>query len=234
MQRSLDEIMGYKGYTLQAIDDDIGRCHDFLFDDRFWSIQYLVADTRAWLPGRKVLIPRDALGEPDWESRMFPVRLTRAQIQDGPPLDSDAPVSREYERQLHTYLGYQPYWERLREITEIAVENHLRSAKEVEGYRIRARDEEIGHVEDYIVDDETWVLRWLVIDTRNWLPGRKVLVSPRWAESIRWGERIVEVDLASEQIRQSPRYEPHLPVNQEYEQRLYDYYGRPVGWVRDR
>jgi hypothetical protein len=109
---------------------------------------------------------------------------------------------------------------------------HLRSTKEVIGYHIQAVDGEIGHVEDLIVDDEEWFLRYLVVDTRNWLPGKAVLVAPGWAKRVDWVKRKVHVDLPQEAIRDSPEFDPSRPVNREYEVRLYDYYGRPHYWSR--
>ncbi|MGQ9572218.1 MAG: PRC-barrel domain-containing protein [Dehalococcoidia bacterium] len=100
---------------------------------------------------------------------------------------------------------------------------HLRSVKEVTGYHIQATDGEIGHVEDFILDDEDWVIRYMVVDTRNWLPGKKVLVAPGWVENIDWSESKVAVGLSREEIKDSPEYDPSAPVNREYEVRLYDY-----------
>ena len=94
---------------------------------------------------------------------------------------------------------------------------HLRSTREVIGYHIQARDGETGHLEDLIVDDESWFIRYLVIDTRNWLPGRKVLVAPAWAEQVDWVARKIHLDLSRETIRNSPKYDPSMPVNREYE-----------------
>ncbi len=107
----------------------------------------------------------------------------------------------------------------------------LRSADEVMGYHIEALDDAIGHVEDFIVDDESWKLRYIVVDTRNWLPGRKVLVAPDWIDSIRWVDQMVAVSLSREEISESPEFDPTVPINREYETRLYDYYGRPAYWA---
>jgi hypothetical protein len=109
-------------------------------------------------------------------------------------------------------------------------DSHLRSVQEVAGYHIQATDGEIGHVEDFILDDETWMLRYVVVDTRNWLPGRKVIVPPSWVESVDWANRKVSVDFTREEVRTSPEYDPAAPVNREYEVRLYDFYGRPKYW----
>ena len=107
----------------------------------------------------------------------------------------------------------------------------LHSIREVTGYPIKALDGEIGHVEDFILHDASWTIRYLVVDTRNGLPGRKVLVAPSWIDSVDWGKRRVVVNLEKDQIRESPQYDPSRPVNREYEERLYDFYGRPHDWV---
>jgi sporulation protein YlmC with PRC-barrel domain len=107
---------------------------------------------------------------------------------------------------------------------------HLRSVREVTGYHIQGTDGEIGHVDDLIVDDTTWAIRYLVIDTRNWWLDRKVLVAPHWADRISWDVRKVYVNLKREQVKHSPEWHPDAPVNREYEARLYDYYGRPTYW----
>jgi hypothetical protein len=86
-------------------------------------------------------------------------------------------------------------------------------------------------VEDFIFEERSWVIRYLVIDTRNWLPGgRKVLITPDWIKEIEWSERTVSVDLEREAIRNSPEFDPAQPVNRAYELQLYDYYGRPCYW----
>jgi hypothetical protein len=107
MLRSLREL---DGYTLEATDGEIGHCRDFLFDDESWAVRYMVADTGGWLSGRQVLISPAQLGEPAWNHRRLPVELTRQQIEDSPPLDSDAPVSRQYELTFNTYHSLPAYW----------------------------------------------------------------------------------------------------------------------------
>jgi hypothetical protein len=110
-------------------------------------------------------------------------------------------------------------------------DRHLRSVKEVTRYHIEAMDGEIGHVEDFILDDEAWTLRYMIVDTRNWLPGRKVLVTPVWIESVEWTKEKVVVNLDRDHVQRSPEYDPNVPVNREYEERLYDFYGRPRYWL---
>jgi len=246
MLRNVSTILNY---VLLAKDGEIGRCKDFLFDDEKWTIRYMVADTRKWLPGRKVLISPMSLGTVDWSSRHFQVQLTQRQIEESPPLEEDAPVSRQYEMMFSTYFATPSYWgganiwgrhpsptllrgehEKLATDFESPEENHLRSVKEVTGYHIQATDDEIGHVEDYVVDDEVWALRYVVVDTRNWLPGRKVLVSPQWATAVDWAEEKLFVDLTTDAIKNGPEYEPLAPIDRDYESALHEHYGRPFYW----
>jgi hypothetical protein len=232
-----------------AEDGEIGRCKDFLFDDKKWTIRYLVADTRKWLPGRKVLISPMSLSEPDWRTHRFQVELTRRQIEDSPPLDDDAPVARQYEILYNKFFGTPAYWggsniwgshpnpfllrkkqDQLATDFENPEESHLRSVKEVTEYHIQATDDEIGHVEDFVVDDKTWVLRYVVVDTRNWLPGRKVLVSSQWTVAVDWTKKKLRVKLTTDSIKNSPEYDPLDSITRDYETKLQAHYGWPLYW----
>jgi sporulation protein YlmC with PRC-barrel domain len=251
MLRSAKELVGY---VLNAEDGEIGRCKDFLMDEDQWTVRYMVADTGKWLPGRKVLVSPISLGSPDWASRLFPVGLTKEQVERSPDLDEDAPVSRRFESKWFSYHGYPYYWEyegvwaggmnpgaliaetQARETAlkeEESDESHLRSMHELLGYHIAAKDGEIGHVDDFVIDDDTWMVRYMVVDTRNWIPGKKVLVAPSWVDSVDWGEREARVDLTRAEVENSPEFNPSDPVNREYEVRLYDFYGRPKYWQRE-
>ncbi len=112
------------------------------------------------------------------------------------------------------------------------VNTTLRSMNEVVGYHIAANDGEIGHVEDFFVDDKAWVIRYMLIDTRNWLPGRKVLVSPEWIERVSWRESIVSVGVMREQVEDSPEYRDQQegPLDRAFEARLFQHYGAPFYW----
>ena len=240
----LISIAKLKSYIVQAVDGSIGKVKDFYFDDENWTIRYLVADTGTWLSRQDALISPEALAQPDWEQHIFPVKLSQAEIKESPNVDTTKPISRRQESEILSYYHWPIYWtpggllaardarrivtleENRKEQSEEDVDAHLRSVNEVTGYHIRARDGEVGHVEDFIIDDQRWEINYLVIDTRNWLPGRKVLVSPSWTEKVSWPERQVHVDLAQETIKNSPEYDPSIPINEVYEERLYDFYGR--------
>lgn len=97
-------------------------------------------------------------------------------------------------------------------------------------YRIQASDEEIGHVEDFILDDETWAIRYMVVDTRNRWPGKKVLVSPQWIASVDWASSTVTVNMRRDAIKNGPEYKPDETLNREYETRLHQHHGRQPYW----
>jgi hypothetical protein len=217
--------------------------------DRDWAVRYMVADTGGWLAGRQVLISPMALLQPEWETRRFPVALTRQQVEDSPPLDADAPVSRAYEIQYHRFYALPFYWmgpdlwgthpdpagvirpvpqapEPDPEDLEVG-EGHLRSCREVSGYEVQARDGGTATMEDFVADDSSWRLQFAVVDTRAWLPGGRVLIPTGSIEAVDWTHQRVLTSLAGEEIRNAPTYDPRAPINLEYERRLDDFYGRP-------
>ncbi len=240
MLRSLQEIVGYQ---IEASDGELGRVKDFYFDDVHWGARYVLVDTGKWLPGRKVLVAPGSVGRPDHDRQVLPVDLTREQVADSPSIDADRPVSRQKEQELMEYFGWQPYWEplgmfpgqapvphRRRTPPDSKGDPNLRSAKAISGYRIDATDGEMGKVADFIADTNSWVIRYVVAGTGNWLSGRKVLVAPAWIRNVDWEAHQVHLELSKEQVRHSPEYDPKAPINREYEVRLYDYYGRPRYW----
>lgn len=245
----LSKIKTIKGFKLDGFDGEIGKVREFYFDDRHWTIRYLVADTGNWLTGRQVLISPHALVAVNKNEQHIEINLTKQQIEDSPSLNSDQPVSRQFEEAYYEYYEWPMYWggpymwggypyiERDREKWkrptqgEKAWDPHLRSTHEVNGYHIQAADGEIGHVEDFIIDDETWAIRYLVIDTRNWWPGKKVLVSPQWIERVSWSESKVFINLSRESISQSPEYTEESLLTRDYETRLHRHYDRQGYWV---
>ncbi len=185
-----------QGYKLDCRDGVIGKAQEFYFDDKHWTIRYLVANTGNWLTGRQVLISPYALVAVNEAEENIEISLTKKQIEKSPSLNTDKPVSRQFEEDFFGYYEWPVYWSgpnqwgylpRLSRnrnewdkptSTEKAWDPHLRSTHEVNGYHIQASDGEIGHVEDFIIDDDSWAIRYLVISTHNWLPGKKVFTAP--------------------------------------------------------
>ncbi len=210
-----------------ATDGDIGKVEDFYFDDETWTVRYLIVKTGSWLLGRKVLISTHALSASPREAGTFPVGLTMDQVRLSPDIDTEKPVSRRQEEQLSQYYPWTSYWgpgyypggvvgimgatprltSRVVWETDNAKvspeEQHLRSTRQVTGYHIYASDGEIGHVSDFILDDETWQLSYLIVDTHNWLGGKKVLVAVNHIKLVQWEDANVVVDITVDAIKNS-------------------------------
>lgn len=242
MLRSVKEIMAC---SLESKSGEIGKSKDLLFDDDKWVIRYLVADTGKWLLGRQILISPISLKGIDWDTQQLPVDLSKEQIESAPSIETDMPVSRQFEIELSKHNNWPYYWtgeqamgamltpggayptifDKDKSEADVKRDKHLRSVNEVTGYHLLAEDGEIGHVEDFIVDDEAWAIRYIVVNTRNWLPGKKVLVSPFWSKTIDWAERKILFGVTMEQIKNSPEYDPTKSITPDYEDLLFDYYG---------
>jgi hypothetical protein len=246
------------GLAIEAVDGPIGKLEQFFFDDSNWAIRYLVADIGTWLNGRRVLLSPAAIDNILYHALM--VKNTKEQIQKSPDINTVNPFSREEEQKLHDYYAWPFYWiypanynslggalypgltepflypsETAQEFSEgmrdeNSPKSHLRKTLEVIGYSMQATDQLIGHVEDFIVDDIHWVIRYLVIDTGTILCGKKVLISPQWTKGIDWGKLVIYVDEDKETISQGPEYDATIPITRESEKRLYNYYEKPKYW----
>lgn len=244
MLRSLKQLYGYE---ILALDGEIGKVDDFFFDDKEWTIRYLVVDTGPWIFGRKVLISPVALGRPDWIGEKFPVNLTRDQVKDSPEIDTDPPISKQQQQAMLDYYRWPVYWGTVSPpaalfppvsiVAEADAEQetdaHLRRAKEVLDYHVEGREEGLGSVDDIILDDEHWIVRYLVLLTEvPEVENKKVLIAPFWIQSINFQDQQVNLDLTWQTIKDSPAFDPHTPIHREYEEVLYDYYGRPYYWIK--
>ncbi len=237
------------GYSLHCLDGEIGTVVDFDFDDQHWAVRYLVANTGNWLTRKQVLISPYALIAVDAAAGNISVDLTKRQIEKSPRLDTDKPVSHQFEQEYYTYYGWPMYWSGrymwgyspflVRDPTQWrpsapgdqAWDPHLRSMNDIKGHIIKATDGEIGHVDGFLLDDEAWAIRYLIIDTQNWWPGKHVLVAPRWIDKISWSESTVFVNLSRDSIKQSPEYLGQELVSRDYEIGLHHHYNLKGYWV---
>jgi sporulation protein YlmC with PRC-barrel domain len=254
-------ISTLKGLTVGAIDGEIGSVYDVYFDAKHWTVRYFVIDTGTWLSGRRVLVSPMALHRPaDVIGDRLNVGLSQAQIEQAPSWDTDKPVSRQHEIAYSRYYEYPLYWagparwgvgwdpltggarvpaldpveEEMLARERESADSYLHSARDVVGYYVQAADDDVGHVEDFLVDDETWAIRYLVVDTRNWLPGRTVVISPAWIKSVSWGDSRVYVDLSRKAVETAPGYDPNAPLERALETRLFEHYRRPKYWDEER
>ncbi len=254
----LNRVHHLDGSTVTATDGLIGHVKDIFFDDVRWVIRYLVVDTGHWLSGREVLISPYAIKPLVATEKNIDVRLTRQQVTDSPDVDTHMPVSRQHEIEVTAYYGYPNYWgagglwgmggypyfpvalptaEELaddnaaRAARAASADSALRSAAHVKGYAVHAIDGSVGHVSDFIFDDETWAIRYFVVETRNWWPGgTRVLVASHWIDQIDWDEHSVRVKITLSQVKSSPVYDERSPVHRDYEERLHAAYDRAGYW----
>jgi len=270
MLRTMNDLLGY---GIRATDGDIGHVRDFYFDDHSWVIRYLVVDTGTWLADRKVLISPIAVARPDWANRVLPAAITREQVTNSPDVDTEKPVSRQYEEVLHDYYGYPYYWggagiwgmgaypeptmasmggfgnlvssepaappeiqEALANAEQAQHEHedpHLQSCTAVIGYHLHATDGDIGHVQGFLVDEDTWAIRYIIIDTSNWWLGHQVLVAPEWITEVSWADSEFQVNLTRQAIKDAPPYDQTVPLERAHEEEIHAHYGLPGYWASE-
>ena len=239
MNRKLNDCIDY---VVRATDGDVGTVEQFYFDDLTWRLRYMAVKTRG-PSSRMVLISLVALGVIDWDKHVFRVNLVMDQVRRSPGTDMQSPVSRRSEVELHDYYAWPVYWggnfyvmpeygrilnpadeaattAALPSVTVSKLDPKLRSMRDVRDCRVHATDGHIGHVEDVLVDDQKFVIRYLVVNTRNWLPERRVLVSPQWITRVSWADKEVFVDLTREAVKMSPRFASAADVGSAYESQL--------------
>jgi len=246
MLRRMNDL---KGFAIGAKDGDIGQASDFIFDDKNWTVRYLVVDTNPWLPGGKVLISPIVTAQADWEGKKLPVLLTREQVKHSPDIRMDEKLSAQDEMKYYNHYGWPYYWigagmwgpvtvpqdlldkemdENIARTQQVN-ESHLRSMNEVTDYTVQATDGAVGQVDDFVIDDEPWVIRYMVVDTGNWWPGKKVIVSPRWIAHVDWKNSNVYTNLSRESVKNAPEFEADK-LDRAYEAELYQHYGRDNYW----
>lgn len=248
----LHSIKTFDGFAIKATDGELGHIKDIYFDDEKWTIRYLEVDTGGWITGRRVLISPFSVSGINWADETVSVNLTKQQVNDSPGINSAKPVSRQHETDLANYYGYPYYWSgpyswgytvlpalfeqkpfedpvrqaRREQMEESNEDPHLRSKDEVIGYDISALDDSVGHVDDFLFDEKDWSISLLIIDTRHWLPGKHVMISPQHIERVDWDNKTVAVDVTREQIESSPEYDADHPPERGAVVRLYRHTGR--------
>jgi hypothetical protein len=228
MLRSIKQSYGDK---LGASDGEIGRVKDFYFDDKSWAVRYLVADTGTWLTSRQVLLSPYALGSFSQGGKVLLANLTRKQIENSPPIEWHKPVSRQYEEEYYRYYGWPYYWQggglwgmggfpilerppagapgkqpTPMEVKHKHSDAHLRSAQAVNGYHVNASDDISGHVCDFLMDDQSWLICQLVVKTGHRFTGKEVLIPVSKVDRISYEDSTVFVNLTKEAVEQSPAH----------------------------
>jgi stress response protein YsnF len=246
-------VKGLHGTSIHAKDGIIGKVVEALFDDKHWTVRYLIVETGHLFARHKVLLSPMSFAAADWKGLPLNVNLTREQIENSPDVDTDKPVSRQWEMEYHGYYGWPYYWggmgswgtywypgallthsvadaEKFEEMANNQAHQHddvrLRSTKEVSGYAIYATDGHIGNVDDFIVDDETWRICYLAVNNLDWWHGKAVLLPPEWIGRVDWPCREVTVNVTRDQVKNSPEWDPSITIDKAFEEKLYKYYNR--------
>jgi sporulation protein YlmC with PRC-barrel domain len=250
----LYQLKTLQAYQIQASDGQIGTVHDLYFEDSAWELRYLVVDTGGWLSGRKVLLDPLSLKEPNQAEQTLPVTLTQEQVRSSPDIDIERPISRQSEADLRDHYRWPPVdrlggglleSKRLGMRPDSIVETIqakesdreasvseavMRSAREISGYGLQTSEGSGGQVKDVVLATDSWIVRYLVVDTGQLLPGKKTLLSSAWVEQVSWNKKEVRVDVAREMIEQSPTYEPDQKLDRAYEAKIHEHYKRPEYW----
>jgi hypothetical protein len=260
----LRKLHSLKSFEVHGRDAKLGKVDDFYFDQSQFVVRYLVLDTGNWLKQEETLISTHAIDNIDYDSKKIMVELTKDQLEDSPSIKKNEPISKVKEQEIIDYFGWPDYWEKshssdselihagiserkklldfkvlekekeAQEKAEIAKTN-LRSVEEVRGYKIHAKDENFGHIEDFFVEEEdSWIIRYILVDTGKKIEGKKsVLISPDWIHSISWHGKEIFVDKDKDQIASAPKYEEEKSKNllpKSYEEMLYDHYDEDKYW----
>ncbi len=233
-----------EGYSLHALDGEIGHLKTLHFNDEDWSIKYLVIDLGGFWSEKKVLLLPSASYEFSWIEQNISVKLTREQIKSSLPYNADLPVSDQHElinriNFKSLYLiepwsgSFLPLWfpdlsagQALKNLVQEIGDKDLRCVKMITGYKVVLNDKELGKVEDFILDCNEWKLREIVIETNHLLHSSKKIIPVSKIKVFDTDNEKIELDLSSTELEDYPDYKEHDAVNREYVVKFYDYYGR--------
>ena len=212
MLRTSSELIRY---DVEATDGQIGSVKDLLFDDQSWKVRFIVVDTGGFLHRHKVLVdPRHVCGLRFPEEALV-IDLSKREVEASRGLETSPPVS--------VQAGQDP------SSTE-DVDPHLRSSNEICAYKISASDSEMGQIHGLVVETSTWTVRYLIVDTGEWLMGKLVLLGTHVIRSIDISCHMIKTDVTSDSIRHCPAYDETAELTRDYEAFLHDYYGWPPYW----
>jgi len=247
----LRQFKTLQGCTLVAPDGDVGTVREFYFEDDGWTVRYLVIEIPGWMRERRILIMPNVLDEVDAQGGTIAIKFTKQQARTSPPLDSEKPAGRQHEKSLHEHHDSDPYQaiKGMAALTRVltpdsdsdagkaAAKNQAKMGRQllssnelVTSYTLHAQDADIGVVEDFILDDEEWGVRYLVIRTRVWFSDKQVLLPFEWIERISLESENIFVNLPSSVIQNAPRYDSAAQISSAFERRLHDHYQREGEW----
>ena len=253
----VDGIDGRVGTVKDFLfDDQSWKIRWMVVDTGYWlSGRQILIQPSAIIP--LDLAPSAERGLPmmSWgETLAISIRLTKAQIEASPKAREDEPVTKQMEAQLYDYYGWDPLWgttyfgpnaivtspagppifadAAARQAAGMQARSrdgdpHLRSVVAVNGYHVHATDGDIGHVENFLADDANWDIRYLVIATRDWWPGKHVQLAPYAVKEIDWSEDRINVNVTRDQLKSSPSWDPLAMADHIGEESLHRHFGWP-------
>ncbi|MFW5814285.1 MAG: hypothetical protein ACOCWX_02455 [Spirochaetota bacterium] len=242
-----------EGSKIQATDGQIGKVRTFLFDEDQWVLRYIVAEYGFLFFGGHVLLSPISVTGTVEDGQEITVGLTKKQIKDAPSADLARPISRRKEEQFHRYYQIPVYWGGAglwgsamtpmeagtvsygpaTEEEPIAAgedEYHLRSTREVEGYKVHTSDGEVGTVAGFLIEDTTWAVRYLRIETKDEIGDGSLYVSPHWVDEISWIERKLSLGINNERLSRVPTVGVQGTPTRDEEEKLHEFFGQPKYW----
>ncbi|MDG5786492.1 PRC-barrel domain-containing protein [Evansella sp. AB-P1] len=237
-----------KSFSVVGNDGGFGTVDNVLFDEDKWTIRYLVVKAGLWFTNERLYISPASIEEIDIKSEMIRLNISRDQAAKA-PIIGDEPISRKQEREFSSYYQFSPYWlggkvwggvvlardlldfdQPVQEVEDNEDEPKIHVANDVIGYELAAQEDTFGKIEDLLFEEESYVIRYFVVDTKKILPGKKVLISTEWISHVDWVSGRVEVTITKEQVEKSPEYLPGQPLTREIEEALFEYYDKEKYW----
>ena len=215
--------------SIEAADGPIGTLDRVLIDIDHWAIRYLVVDTGDWWKDHEALVSPQSISPRAPADHHIRLLLTRAQVKSspgailrGPQFPATAPAVIDDVRQAHP-AGTAV-------LEDARGDLGLADSQDILGTHLHACDGDIGHVEDFLVDDG-WSLRYLVVDTSNWWIGTQVLISPDWIDRFEWPGGKLHLGLDRASVKGAPEYDGTTPPGRETEAALFRHHRRPPYWI---
>lgn len=254
----LFSLRSLSNHAIQATDGEIGRIESFYFDDESRFIRYVVAEPGQWFDRTKVLLSPYSIRAVDDATRRVEVNLTRQQVASSPDIDTESPITRQMEVDCFTHYRWPFYWtgagvwgaaaplgsdfelppasnataqgQELPDCVKSQV--YLRSLSSALGCHVFANKGELGHLDDFIVDDQGWMIRYFVVRFRKLIASHLLLIARDWVNSIHWKSRKIRIALPKEKVIHSPPFDASVPISREYEELLHRYYEKQGYWEK--
>jgi sporulation protein YlmC with PRC-barrel domain len=235
--KNLRSVNALTGYTVRTLDGDIGSVRELYFNDQDWRVKHIVVDTNRWLPGKQVLLNPLDVKDVNFERRELMVSITTEHVRNSPEADTDRPVALQRVSKMSETSNWAMYLagEALAAVPEAVpiqefetsnkngkpYDPHLRTTKVVGGMGVYAKGDEVGHVVDFIVDDDTWSIRYLVIGLED---RRRALLLPELVKDIRFEREELIVDLDAHVLADCPKLDPATLITSQYERAVTEYF----------